>query len=219
MKIIRKQQRSRRGSTLLEIVVATAVMILLLGAVGNTVLTGSNTFKQGLSAAMLEGQGRRMLERIASEFADVDRSSLAPNPLVPFGSAALSYARCQGWAAGAIVVGPTRRIALVLENGELDNGIDDNSNGAVDERRVVLIPDTANPGETVGLGGWVRELAEGELPNGLDDNGDGLTDEAGLAFRHDGNGTLTISLTLERPDPWGRLVARTLRTAVRMRND
>ena len=219
MKTHSNSARGQRGSTLLEIVIATAVMLVLLGAVGETVLTGGNAFKQGLSAAMLEGQGRRMLERIAVEFSDVDRSSLVPNPLAPFGADSLTYARCQGWAAGAIVVGPTRGILLVLENGELDNGLDDNNNGVIDERRVVLIQDMATPAESIGLGGWVRELAEGELPNGLDDNGDGLVDEAGLAFRHDGNGTLTISLTLERVNPQGQLVARTLRTAVRMRND
>lgn len=219
MKTHVKPPTGRRGSTLLEIIIATAVMLLLLGAVGNTVLTGGNAYKQGLSTAVLESQGRRTLERIAVEFADVDRSSLAPNPLAPFGGSAVSYARCQGWAAGAIVVGPTRSIGLALEAGEIDNGLDDNGNGVIDERRVVLVPDIAAPAETIGLGGWVRELAEGELPNGLDDNGDGLTDEAGLAFRHDGNGTLTISLTLERPDAWGRLATRTLRTAVRMRND
>jgi hypothetical protein len=219
MKTLRPATSLRRGSSLLEIVIAASVLLMLLGAVGNTVLTGGNAFKQGLSSAVLEGQARRMLERIAMEFSDVDRSSLAPNPLAPFGATSVQFARCQGFAAGAMLVGPTRRIALVLEAGELDNGIDDNGNGLIDERRVVLIPDITRPTETVGLGGFVRELAEGELPNGLDDNGDGLRDEAGLSFRHDGNGTITISLSLERFDARGRLVTRTLRTSVRMRND
>jgi hypothetical protein len=200
-------------------VIAAAVMIMLLGAVGNTVMTGNHAYEQGLSSAVIDGQARRMLERIAGEFADVDRSSLNPNPLSPFFASTLTYARCQGWAAGAMIVGPTRSIQLVLEQGELDNGVDDNGNGLIDERRVMLVPDTATPGEAVSLGGYVRELAEGELPNGIDDNGNGLIDEPGLWFLNDGNWTLGINLTLERPDARGRLLTRTLRTAVRIRND
>lgn len=100
-----------------------------------------------------------------------------------------------------------------------DNGLDDNGNGLIDERRVLLVPDTATPAELVSLGSQVRELAEGELPNGLDDNGNGIADEAGLWFRHDGSGTLTVSLSLERLDGRGGSIVRTLTTSVRMRND
>ncbi|HTF87281.1 MAG TPA: hypothetical protein VK843_02650 [Planctomycetota bacterium] len=209
----------RSGMTLVEVVITACVLAMLLGAVGNTVLHGNNAYKQGLSNAVLEGQTRRLLDRISSEFSDVDRSSLNPNPLAPFWASTVDYARCQGWAGGAMLVGPTRRIQLALEAGEIDNGIDDNGNGLIDERCVVLVPDTAAPGKTIMLGSYVRECAEGETQNGVDEDGNGLTDEPGLFFRHDGNGTLHISLTLERPDAWGRLVTRTLRTAVRMRND
>lgn len=219
MNTLRIHDSPRSGASLVEIVIAFCVMTMLLGAVGNTVLSGNNAYKQGVSSAVLEGQTRRLLERIASEFADADRSSLNPNPLTPFCTSTISYARCQGWAGGAMVLGPTRRIQLVLEQGELDNGIDDNGNGLIDERRVQLVPDTATPGVAIELGGFVRARAAGELPNGVDDNGNGLVDEPGLWFLNDGTGTLTISLTLERLDPWGRLLTRTLQTAVRIRND
>lgn len=209
----------RSGMSVLEVIIAATVLAMLLGAVGTTVLRGNTAYKQGLGNALLEGQARRLLDRIAAEFSDVDRSSLDPNPLLPFWASTVDYARCRGWAGGAMLVGPLREIQLALEPGELDNGLDDNGNGLIDERQVLLVPDMATPAETISLGGYVRERAEGETQNGADDNGNGLTDELGLFFTHDGSGTLTISLTLERPDAWGRLVTRTLRTAVRMRND
>ncbi len=213
------QRSTRSGGTVIEVLVAVSVLALLMGAVGSTMLHGGDAYKQGLANAVLEGQARRLLDRIVAEFPDVDRSTLTPNPVAPFWASTVSYARCQGWAGGAMVVGPTRSIRLALEAGELDNGIDDNGNGLIDERSVLLVPDTATPAETVGLGSYVRELAQGEVQNGVDDNANGLIDEAGLFFLNDGNGTLTISLTLERPDAWGRPVTRTVRTAVRMRND
>ncbi len=219
MNSLQIKRGTRSGSTMLEVLVAIGVLALLMGAVGNTVLHGGNAFKQGLGNAVLEGQARRLLDRISAEFSDVDRSSLAPNPVAPFWASTVNYARCQGWAGGAMVVGPTRSLRFALAGGEVDNGIDDNGNGVIDERSVLLVPDTGTPAVRIALGEYVRELAEGELPNGADDNGNGLIDEAGLFFLHDGNGTLSISLTLERPDAWGRLVTRTLRTAVRMRND
>lgn len=204
---------------MVEMLVAAGVFALLLGAIANTVQHGNQAYRQGVANAVVEGQCRRMLERIAAEFGDVDRSSLNPNPTGLFWTAAIDYARANGFAAGALQVGPTRRLLLALETGELDNGLDDNGNGLIDERRVLLVPDTATPAERVSLGSQVRELAEGELPNGLDDNGNGIADEAGLWFRHDGSGTLTVSLSLERLDGRGGSIVRTLTTSVRMRND
>ena len=92
----------RSGMSLLEVVIAASVLAMLLAAVGNTVLHGNNAYKQGMGNALLESEARRLLDRIASEFVDVDRSSLNPNPLVPFPASTLNYARCQGWAGGAM---------------------------------------------------------------------------------------------------------------------
>lgn len=212
-------RRSRCGATLLEIVISALVMAVLIGAIGQAVMTGSSAYEQGMSSAQIEGQAQRLLERIASEFADVDRSTLTPSFTQPLSASTESFARCTGWNGAGMVVGPTRQIQLAMETGELDNGLDDNGNGLIDECCVILVPDTANPAVDVRLGGYVREFAEGEVPNLADDNGNGLRDERGLSFEHDGSGTLTIRLTLERRASGGRLVDFTVQTAVRMRND
>lgn len=219
---IRDARRARRGSTLLEIVVSALILAMLVGAIGQAVMTGSAAYQQGMSSAQIEGQARRLLERIASEFADASRSTLAPASLKPLGASTVTFSRCSGWDAATdqIAVENPRRIQLVLETGELDNGLDDNGNGLVDERRVMLVSDMTKPAEDVCLGGYVREYAEGEIPGNLvDENGNGLTNERGLSFESDGAGTITIRLTIERVGTGGRLVDFTVQTAVRMRND
>ena len=105
--------------------------------------------------------------------------------------------------------------------GELDNGVDDNGNGLVDECRIEFQPDVVgDPGLVIGWGSFVREYLEGEIPNGVDDNGNGLVDERGLCLTYDNaSGVLTVRLTLERLDPLGRPLTRTVETAVQVRNN
>jgi len=211
----------RRGLTLVEVLITALILIMLVGAVGLTVKSGSGAYSQGVSTAEVEAQARRMVDRIARELLDADRSSLLLAPPAPFGATSIDYNRCEGYAAGAMLVGPTRRIRLVLQPGELDNGIDDNGNGLVDECRLELLPDAfGEPDQVVGWGGFVREYLEGELPNGVDDNGNGLVDERGLCLTYDSTrGVLTVRLTLERLDPLQRPITRTVETAVEVRND
>ncbi|MCK6448910.1 MAG: hypothetical protein L6Q99_21145 [Planctomycetes bacterium] len=208
----------RAGFTMLELAIASLVLLVVLGAMVQALTSGSSAYQEGTSITQVDAQTQRLLDRIADELRDADSSTLAPPATAPFGSRTLTFNRCQGFAAGAIVHGPTQTIRAVLDDGELDNGVDDDGDGLVDEQRVELVPDLANPGQVLILGRNVREFAIGELPNGLDDNLDGLRDEGGLSFLHDGAGTVTVQLTLERPTRGERTVLRTLRTSVRLRN-
>ena len=110
------------------------------------------------------------------------------------------------------------RIALELERVELDNGLDDNGNGLVDERMVVRIEDPGGPDERRKvICHDVSEYLAGEIPNGLDDNGNGLNDERGLSFVVLGD-VLTIRLTLEAPGANENMLERTVQTSVRLLN-
>jgi hypothetical protein len=105
---------------------------------------------------------------------------------------------------------------------ELNNGVDDNSNGLIDEGVLVRIEDFGGPDERrVVLARGVSELLEGEDANGLDDNGNGLDDEGGLAITIRTSGTrdaLTLRLTLQGVDASGAILERTLETTVALRN-
>ena len=214
------KRRAARGLTMVEVLIVALIVSMLIGAIGLTVRQGSGAYMQGVSSAEVEGSTRRLVERVARELIDVDRSTLvlaAPGPA----PTSVQYRRCEGFEDGELVLGPLRRLRLVMQPGEIDNGVDDNHNGLVDECRVELSPDVlGEPDQLVGWGGYVREYLEGEVRNNLDDNGNGLVDERGLCLTYDPlRALITVRATLERLDALGRPLTRTIETAVQVRND
>jgi hypothetical protein len=217
----------RRGATMVEILIAALILATMVGTIGMTMISGSQVYEQGLTSADVDGKARRLVDRIGREFMDVDRSSLALTPAVAFGGAPddgaiqADYRRAVGYAGGALQVGPLRSIRLVYAPGEIDDGIDNNSNGLRDECRVEILPDVAGaPAQMVGLGGYVREYLQGETQNDADENGNGLSDERGLCFTYDAiSQVMTIRVTIERVTSEGRILTNSAETSVRLRND
>jgi hypothetical protein len=202
------------------------VFSVILGAVGAAVLTGGGAFNADMQTSGVETRARRLIDRIAAEVANAGVATLGgpgPDLFAPCGSSAgalafIDFAKNEGYA-GAVNWGTTSRIALVYD--ELNDGVDNNSNGLVDECRVVLVRDQGGPNQqTIQWGGFVREYLEGETPDLADENGNGLVDERGLSFDLDPvSDTLTIRLTIECFDlDLQRPLTRTVETAVQMRN-
>jgi len=208
------------GYSLVEVMIALVVMSFLLGALALVTMSGRGTYEQDFLNSNVDALVRRTIAHVADELLDADRSTIALDPGAPFPSTGLDYRRGLGWG-GALLTSPTRRLRLEYMPGEVDDGLDNNGNGLIDECRVVFTPDFDNePGLTVTRANWVRELLEGELPNGVDDNGNGVADEGGFFVTFDpATGLFTAALTLERRNREGRLVTRTARTSVRVRND
>lgn len=219
MKRFGRQRASRRaGYSMLELMIGLALTATMVLAVVFTSDRTTGAYRESRARQDLEMQASRTLDRIASVFADAERAGLDPQPLAPFGAEAVDYRRCLGWDGADVVWGPESRFALELETGELDDGVDNNGNGLVDEGVVVWIrePDTPNEQRTV-IAHGVSRLWPGEIENGGDDNGNGLLDERGLSFELSGN-VLTIRLCLEDVDRDGRLLQNTAETSVRIRN-
>jgi type II secretory pathway pseudopilin PulG len=214
------RQRRRAAFTLIETLIACTVSAALLIAIGMTLQRSGDAFRAESVASDTDAQARRALERIAAEFMDARRTSLVLAPLPPLVPSSADYTRAQGFAGGAIVEGPQRQLRFEYDPRELDDGLDNDSDGLVDEGRVVLDTDVPGDGQEVVLVENVRELLEGELANFLDDNGNGLADEAGFTLAYDPiTFTLTLRITVERFLPGGGVVTRTAETAVRIRND
>ena len=212
------RSRGRSGVGLLEIVISVSLLALVFTSVGFLAQRASATFDEGMFRAELDADAHRALRAVAEElseagFADMSKPSALGDPFV-------DYRRNVGWdeVAGAIDWGDWSRVEFQYETGEVDNGLDDNGNGLVDEGVAVRL---VNPGQAderrFVLARGVREHLEGEQATGADDNGNGLMDERGLCFELVGT-TVVVHLTIERTDPDGRLVARTVRTAVEVKN-
>ncbi len=209
----------RNGFTLVEMLIGATVLAMLVGSMGVVVLSARGVYEQGLSSAALEARGRRTVARIATELTAAQAASLTTVPPAQTDASTIQFRTCTGFTAGAMTVSTLTRIELRPEPSDPDDGIDNDNDGSIDEKQIVLVRNagTGNQVESVICGG-VRELLQGETANLADDNGNGLVDEGGLSFALVGTGTVTIRLTLESRDPHGQLVARTVESSVHMRN-
>ncbi len=215
-----KKYTLNRGFTLVEMMISFTVLAVMLGAVGATVLRGKATYDQGMTVGSLEAQARRTLDRIVSEFAGASRTSLNPNPAATplVGTSTCTFTTCVGFAGGGMVWSTPTSVRVQPSPADANDGIDNNSNGLVDECQVVLMRNVGAADEqTVALAGFVREFLQGETLNAADDNGNGLQDERGLSFSIVDD-TLTIRLTLEALDSERRVITRSVETSVHVRN-
>jgi prepilin-type N-terminal cleavage/methylation domain-containing protein len=215
--------RSRSsGYSLVELMIAVTILAMVLGMLSLTGSANSAAFKSGISQAHVDSQLESAMQRVASELRVAGRTSLDPQ-LAPGGATgALEYSQALELVAGQIVWSPTRRLSFERPPQEPDDGLDNNSNGLVDEGRLVLTLDVGTPEERrVVLTNWVPELLEGELPDGLDNNGNGLVDERGFCIERaaDASGeSLVVRLSLQRRDANGRPLTKTMEARVRVRN-
>jgi prepilin-type N-terminal cleavage/methylation domain-containing protein len=212
----------RDGFTLIEMMISFTVLAALLGAVAATVMRGQATYEQGMTIGSLEARARQTLDRIAAEFTSAMRVPLVPSPVMVGGSSTFtcSFQRCTGFAGGAMQWTPTA-VRLQASPSDPNDGVDNNSNGLVDECQIVLVRNAGAADEqTVALAGFVREYFEGETLNAADDNGNGLIDERGLSFSlvDADDDSLTIRLTLEALDTERRVITRSVETAIHVRN-
>jgi len=219
MKTLQHDRQARTGGyTLLEMAIVVTLLGMVVGATFTIGMSSDKTYRTGTTAAHLEAQADMAVGRIVSDLRIARRTSLAPDPAPGAGAESVEYVQPSGITTGVVQWTQPRRLAFEYEPGELDDGIDNNRNGLVDEGQVVLRENFGVAGERRHvITHWVRELAVGEIANGADDNGNGLVDESGFLVERFGE-TLVVRLTLEQKDGEGRLRTRTSRTSARMRN-
>lgn len=220
---MRSSHRSKAGGyTLLEMVIAVAILAGVSGSLAMNVQRGLQLYATSSSGAQLNARAGKTVLRITNELMSAGAGGMFPVLDVAgpptFWSSSLDFRVATDWAANAPVWGPTTRLALELAANELDNGIDDNGNGLVDESDLVLTHDLGGPDERrLVIGKGVLEYLEGEVPDGGDTNGNGLEDERGLCFSLE-NGVLTVRMSVGFVSSNGDFLARTYTTSIRLRN-
>ena len=221
----------------MEAAVAITLLVVLMSSVILAARSSQGAVSATQSASGLEARTRRALDRIAMELmgaGDVEPISAL------LGTQAVVYSQARPWdwdnndsgagdgVAGLTMLwGPRMRLALEMEPGESDDGVDEDGDGLVDEGQIVLTRDHLGANEQTSiLCKGVRELLEGEALNGSDDNDndkDGTTNEAGdivdeAGFNvHRVGDMLFLKLSMEEALETGTIVC-TLETSVRLRN-
>jgi hypothetical protein len=211
---------AQRGATLLEIIIAATILVLVLGVPGVMLTTSGRAYNATTASGQLDKDARRTLDGIARR---LDASAVgripqaAGGPGIPW--SILEFQRVTGYAGGNPTWGGPERIVLVSEPGDPDDGMDNDGDQLIDEKRVNWVENLGLPGQrTHVLCNGVRDALEGEIPgNGADDNANGLIDEEGLTITIDGE-RVTIQLTLEHRDSLGTTVQHTTRRVVALRN-
>ena len=213
------KHRGRAGITLLEVLLASGLMASALGTVA---LMSSSTEKAYLAASavmQVEQRLHQALQRARSELAASGPAYLSP-PNLAEGIAfdQISFRRVEGHDGLNPLAGELESLTLELAEGELDDGIDNNGDGLIDERVLLLRTATGTGAEKrVILCHQVREYFEGESPDGEDDNGNQLIDEPGFHIVRDGS-LLTLRLSISGRDEQGRVIVRSGEVVVAMKN-
>jgi len=205
------------GFTMVEMIIAVALLGVRVIAVGLTSRKATDAFEEGTSLDALNNTAHRTLERMLAELEAANGANLAPRPDIQDGWHRITYEVATDFN-GVPIWGNPLELERELEPGELDDGIDNDGDGLVDEGMVVWTENEGLPGERrVVLCRGVAELLEGEQPNNFDDNGNGLDDEPGFCVEVRGE-VITLRMTLQALDPDGRVLTKTVESSVWARN-
>lgn len=160
----RHRTSSRAGFTLIEMSIAIALLGIVIANVYMVLGNSSEAFSAQTTVYETDTSVRRALDRIALLVVGAERDTLYQTPTAPSSTPEINFTQSLGMQNGAVVFGNPQRIALTengqdrgvtwSENpgaanernvvftrfvreyldGEVQNGIDDNGNGVIDEK-------------------------------------------------------------------------------------
>jgi hypothetical protein len=215
----RAGRRSRRGSSLVETLLALSMLSLVIAAATRVGNKANDAYETSSARTELELRAQRALEDAARALVaastgldawlvpsppPADSSDLTSAAITgPFGVSDLFWERVTAFdgVTGAVTGAERQRLFARPESGDALNGVDDDGDGLVDEFELVLAADPGQPSERERV--LVRGLASlgaGELANALDDDGDGVIDESGFCVRRRGD-ALVLQITLQEVVP------------------
>jgi prepilin-type N-terminal cleavage/methylation domain-containing protein len=199
---LKPNHKSKSAFSLLELLISVAIVSFALGLPLALFRSSERMQSTVTTRAALQARARQTLDRIAGQ---LESSSLGVIPQSVLGAglwtSTVDFQRAGDWNGASVDWSPAERIELVASPDDPNDGIDNDSNGLIDERIVLWTVDVGLSTESRrAIGVDVPEVLAGEIAgNGLDDNGNGLRDEAGLAFEFVGE-QIVIRLSLQGRD-------------------
>jgi len=211
---------SRAAFSLVELILALSILGLLLGMPLLLMRSADQLQDSRTAIAELEQRARRALDAIAERLESSGTTAIPQWGGGPgVGVSVVDFQVAAGWTAGAPTWAPAERLQLADDPADPDDGLDNDGDGLVDEKRILWIRDAGLPTQSIRvLCTGVQDTLAGELPgNGLDDNGNGLVDEPGLSFAFDDDRVI-VRLGLEKRDGSGRRQVHVGQRTVTFRN-
>jgi hypothetical protein len=206
------------GFSMVELLIGVGILGLISISVHAVAGSTERLSLYTAGRARIVGQGNEALQRAAAELSNAGISTLSPGAWNPSGAESIDFLVVVGANGADPIWSAPRRLELELSDGELDNDLDDDSDGLVDEHRLVFVRDAGGAGEKrIVLCNNVCETFPGEAINNADDNGNGLQDEAGFCAFVTGNGVV-VRIALQKQDGEGGVLVETFETRVYPRN-
>jgi prepilin-type N-terminal cleavage/methylation domain-containing protein len=214
------KRTSAAGFSLVEMIIVASILSFALG-VPLMILRSAERMRSTVTTHVeLQAMARQAIDRIASRL-ESSRAAMIPQSLLGPGlwSPVVDFQIARNWSGASVNWGPPERIALLPSPEDPDDGLDNDSDGKIDERYVVWTTDVGLPTQRiVVLRRDVPEHLAGEIAgNGIDDNGNGLIDEAGLSFEFVGD-QVVIRLSLQGHDSANATIEHTEERRIAFRN-
>ena len=211
-------RRQEVGVTVLELLVSSVVLIVFLAAVSASFGVTLKIWEISGPTADLDSRAFRAIEEITGRLMRAGDETLFPAAAAPTGSSSISFRSAEGLSGPQAVWGEEIEYSFEMDPKELEDGVDNDGDGLIDEGMVVWRRNPGTPQEVWGiLARGVAGYLEGESLNSMDDNGNGLVDERGFCVVREGN-LVTVRMTLLRAIHDGDAVVRTVSATVRIRN-
>jgi prepilin-type N-terminal cleavage/methylation domain-containing protein len=190
------------GFTLIEIMISIIVLSILVVGIYSAFSATQGIYATGISRQEIQDRVRRALNAIALE---LRQASAGTGAAITFGTAgtagdeSVTFSMCTGFTAGAATYGSPITITSILGDDEADNGLDDNNNRLVDERKVLrtqagVINKTLADNLQEGSLRFTRTLTAGQVDR------------------------ITITLSLQGVDNRGQVIVATDSVTVDLRN-
>ena len=208
------------GFSLVEMVVVASLLGFVLGVPLMIFRSAEKMRRVVTTRVQLQALVRQTIDRIAGRLEGSSAGMIPQSVLgAGIGSAVVDFQVANGWNGASIDWLPPERIALLPSPEDPNDGIDNDSDGLIDERIVVWTTDVglANQRSLV-IRRDVPEFLSGEVAgNGVDENGNGLLNEGGLVFEFVGD-EVVIRLSLQGRDSSGGMIEHSEERRIAFRN-
>lgn len=201
----RRGASGRGGYSLIEVLIASAILLLITANVWMVSRAGRSAAESGVFNMSLNDEVNLTYDRISFAIMAANSDDVDGAGVTPVTSSSVEFSSTLGQSDGTIVRGPVERIEGLWPSGP--------------DGRVVWREQAAElaPRE-VTWSNAVPRVFKGEIDgNGLDDNDNGVTDEGGLGFTKNSH-RVDIYVTVERVNSDGKRVAEKKASNVMCRN-
>jgi len=201
MKALRVPRR-RAGFSLLELSMAVSLFALVMGSALTLVLDGRDLARASQQRAGVSRKAQAALDRALVELREAS-DTVNPDPSGATGADNLQFQVPQSVNGSVVTWSGARQLRFENDPADPFGGGDEDSDGLVDEGRLVFVRDVGALNERrVVLATNVPRRDPDELVNNADDDGDGVSDEGGFNVQRVG-GVFTLRLVVSEPGAGG----------------